>query len=228
MKTVCVCKIQIFLSLAENHHFVLLQKSIFNSINSHKIEKYNKYNSTNNNPFSRMTDDTLNLNFEDWNQKVTPQVMLFSPLFNINPDPEPKTSTEWENLLAVANSDHLLIECSETVNKYRKGKVMKIQNNDNEINVKIAHIVLGFNYISKYIKMPWVLIFEDAKLIAETFHHKLDLTLTHRAQIFAMLVYYLRDENIQNKNKFLQILLNKLAFSMHEIERNAMIKYCEN
>ncbi len=198
--------------------------NLFNSINNYKIEKYNKYNNTNNNPFSRMTDDTLNLNFEDWNKKVTPQVMLFSPLFNT----EQKDTSEWENLLAVVDSEHLVVVCSETINKYRKGKVMKIQNNDNEINVKIAHIVLGIHYISKYIKMPWVLIFEDAKVIAETFHHKLDLTINYRAQMFAMLVYYLRDENIQNKNKFLQILLNKLALLMHDIECNAMIKYCEN
>lgn len=169
------------------------------------------------NRFSRMTDDTLNLNFEDWNKKIAPHVFTLNQSFF--PVEDPKNSVKWNNLLTVANSEYLIEKNWEILKKYRKERVHKLQTSENEVVLKMAHIISGFHYISKQHDIPWVLIFEDVNTIAETFHTKLDFSLRYEQQIMILLVFYFRDVKIQVKNEHLRTILYKLAHSLTSQER---------
>ncbi len=179
-----------------------------------------------------MTDETLNLNFEDWNKKITPDVIRLSPIFandNTPPPPSyPPNPAEWQNLLAVTNAEYLLETSSEIIKQFNKDRITKMQTSHDEVSVKIAHIICAFNLISKNNLIPWVLIFEDSKLIAENFHSRLNMNLKYQQQIFVLLVYYFRDVNIQNKNEYLRTLLYNLATTMTSKERLSRAKYCNN
>lgn len=165
-----------------------------------------------------MSEDTINLNFEDWNNKITPQIITLNQSFY--PSYDQKRSVEWNNLLAVTNSEYLIEKSLEVLQKHRKERVQKIHISENEEVLKIAHIIFGFHHICKQYDIPWVLIYQDVNTLAETFHTKLDFSFRYEQQIMTLLIFYFRDINIRLKNEYLRIMLYKLAYSMTSQERN--------
>jgi hypothetical protein len=162
-----------------------------------------------------MTDDIITLDFTEWNKKITPEVQQTHVFFTSD---EKETSQNWENLLAVANSEFLICKASEILENHRTKKP-HIANQQYVTTFKIAYINWNFHCIAKTYNILWVHIFEDVNNMAEVFHNQLDYSIRFEQQMLTILILYFRSHEFTVKNKHLHTILFKLAHSMSADDR---------
>ncbi len=178
-------------------------------------------------------------NFNEWNdgiKKQLEQIQMHRAFFSDTDDAGLKPATltvtkipkimlkkpaKWEQLLAVTNSEFLILKSNQILENYQKQKSLQMNINitENMLNIKIAYIISNLHCISKQYEIPWIYIYNDVHFIADFYQHKLDFTLRCEQQIVALLILYFKNnKTFPIKNEYIREIMRRLVTSIKDYD----------
>ncbi len=156
-----------------------------------------------------MADDVINLDFQEWNKKISNEVKATPAFLPLDDKHTGKyTSQKWESLLEVANSEHLLIKSHEFLTFCQKNK-QDTRDPHFTMLYRSAYIIRNFSFICKNFDIPWIYIYQDVNQMAEKFYNNLDFSIRFELQMIVILLLYCRFNNLGN-NIFLREIMSRM------------------